>query len=262
MDENEIDRRFKAMPEHPTIHMFPHGVTNIKQWTGKEAKAIMKVFTGVIAGLLPPKAVRAIRAMIDFVYFASYHSHTDSTLARLKEALDEFHDNKEIFIEEGIRTHFNFNKLHMLQHYVDMIKLLGSTNGYNTENTERLHIDLAKNLYNATNKRDYIKQMTEALQRKEEFLLFESYIRWRSQEDPNLKSLLKDNEESDEEDADIKEDTENVAAILREEKKMKKKKWAPIYRMSARYHLARQPSWSNVTSDNIVVFHGAEDFVN
>ena len=57
VDGNEIDRRFQAMPEHPTIRMFPHGVTNIKQWTGKEAKAIMKVFTGVIAGLLPPKAV-------------------------------------------------------------------------------------------------------------------------------------------------------------------------------------------------------------
>ena len=91
--------------------------------------------------------------MIDFAYLASYHSHTDRMLERLQEALDKSHDNKDRFIEEGICTHFNFNKLHMLQHYVHSVKLLGTTDGYNTENTERLHIDLAKNLYRATNKK-------------------------------------------------------------------------------------------------------------
>ena len=98
--KGEIDRRFIVMPEHPGIRMFPHGVSNIKQWTGSEAKAIMKVFVGVIAGIIPAQAIRAIRAIIDFSYLASYHSHTDSTLERLQEALDEFHENKEIFVEE------------------------------------------------------------------------------------------------------------------------------------------------------------------
>ena len=127
--------------------MFSHGITEIKQWTGVKAKAMMKGFVGVIAGLLPPKAIQAIRAIIDFAYIAAYHSHSESTLKWLEEALDKFHANKEIFIEEGIQEHFNFNKLHMLVHYVHFIKCLGTTDKYNTEVTERLHINLAKNFY-------------------------------------------------------------------------------------------------------------------
>ena len=54
--------------------------------------------------------------------------------------------------------------------------MLGTTDGYNTENTECLHIDLAKNLYCVTNKKAYILEMTEALQWNEEFYDFESNI--------------------------------------------------------------------------------------
>ena len=44
VENREIDCRFIAMTEHPSIQMFPHGVSSIKQWTGAEAKVIMKVF--------------------------------------------------------------------------------------------------------------------------------------------------------------------------------------------------------------------------
>ena len=56
-NEGDIDYRFCALPEHPEIRMFLNGYTNIKQWTGTKAKAIMKMFVGVIAGLIPSKAV-------------------------------------------------------------------------------------------------------------------------------------------------------------------------------------------------------------
>ena len=56
------------------------------------------------------------------------------------------------------------------------------TDGYNTEATERRHIDLAKYLYCASNKKEYIKQITESLQRHEQMLLFKSYIWWRSKD--------------------------------------------------------------------------------
>ena len=46
-----------------------------------------------------------------------------------------------------------------MEHYVKMITLYGSANGYNTKLPERLHIDYAKDAYAATNKKDYIKQM-------------------------------------------------------------------------------------------------------
>ena len=43
--------------------------------------------------------------------------------------------------------HFNFPKLHSLPHYLESIRLLWTTDNYNTEATEHLHIDLAKDAY-------------------------------------------------------------------------------------------------------------------
>jgi hypothetical protein len=41
-----------------------------------------------------------------------------------------------------------------------MIMLFGSTDNYNTEYTEQLHIDLAKDAYHAMNHKDEFAQMT------------------------------------------------------------------------------------------------------
>jgi len=54
-----------------------------------------------------------------------------------------------------------------LIHYRSSIGLFGTTNNYNTEQSERLHIDFAKNMYHATNHRDEYPQMTAWLERHE-----------------------------------------------------------------------------------------------
>jgi hypothetical protein len=46
-------------------------------------------------------------------------------------------------------------------------KLFGASDNYNTEYTERLHIDLAKDAYRSTNFKDTFPQMTLWLERKE-----------------------------------------------------------------------------------------------
>ena len=94
--------------------------------------------------------------MLDFIYYAQYHSHTTTSLKAMEDALKTFHNNKDIFITTGICSDFNIPKLHSMLHYVDMIKLLGSADGYNTEAPERLHIDIAKKAYRASNHRDYV----------------------------------------------------------------------------------------------------------
>jgi hypothetical protein len=38
-----------------------------------------------------------------------------------------------------------------MHHYLDDITLFGTTDNYNTEQTENLHIDIAKNAYCASN---------------------------------------------------------------------------------------------------------------
>ena len=64
-----------------------------------------------------------------------------------------------------------------------MVQLFGMTDNYMTEYTERLHIDLAKDAYRATNHKEEYYQMTKWLERREKVLWHRSFIRWRQEGD-------------------------------------------------------------------------------
>ena len=125
------------------------------------------------------RLVRAVRSVLDFLYIAQFPSQTDETLTLLTESLSTFHDNKEVFKELGIRDSFNIPKFHSMQHYMESIQNFGTTDNYNTEYTERLHIDLAKDAYKATNFKDEFTQMTLWLERKEKVIRHATFIEWR-----------------------------------------------------------------------------------
>ena len=108
-----------------------------------------------------------------------YPIHNDETLALLEDALEQFHENKDIFIDLGVREAFNIPKLHFTKHYANFIKLYGTLDNFNTEYTKRLHIDLAKDAYAATNHKDEFTQMTLWLERKEKILRHHQYVQWR-----------------------------------------------------------------------------------
>ena len=174
----EIDARFQAMPPHPTLRHFKKGISLVTQWTGTEYKNMEKVYLGVIAGITGPSVIQTVRGVLDFIYYAHFETHTFRSLARLDNAWVAFHRYKEVFIEMGIRTHFNIPKIHASKHYVDAIRSRGSADGYNSEGTERLHIDYAKIGYRSTNKKDYIMQMTKWLTRQEKIDHFTAYLQW------------------------------------------------------------------------------------
>jgi hypothetical protein len=176
--EDELDARFKAIPDHPGLRHFKHGISGISQWTGKEHKAMQKVFLGVIAGAVDKRVVVFARNVLDFIYYAQLQTHSTQTVAALERSLTEFHANKSIFVDLSIRKHFNIPKIHMISHYVDSIYSLGSLDAYNTEASERLHIDYAKDAYRASNRRDYVAQMTRWLQRREAMHLRAGFISW------------------------------------------------------------------------------------
>jgi hypothetical protein len=160
----EIDARFRTMAEHKGLRHFKHGISLISQWTGREHKEMQRVFAGLLVGAVQPEVVKTVTAAIDFIYYSQFHSHTTETLVGLESALKTFHAHKDIFLTLGVRDHFNIPKLHSMMHYVASIKLHGSADGYNTESPERLHIDYAKNAFRASNRKDYIQQMTRWLQ--------------------------------------------------------------------------------------------------
>jgi hypothetical protein len=96
---------------------------------------------GLFASAVPAAAQRAARALLDFCYYARWEQHDSNSLDAMEDALDTFHANKHVFVELGVRKHFNFQKLHSLEHYVRSIYLFGTADGYSTETSERLHID-------------------------------------------------------------------------------------------------------------------------
>lgn len=76
--------------------------------------------------------------------------------------------------------------------------------GYNTELPEQLHIDLTKELYQATNKKEYMQQMVKILYQLETLDAFIAFMKWAILENKNKDGLTMNNESNN--DLDDKED--------------------------------------------------------
>ncbi|EIW56974.1 uncharacterized protein TRAVEDRAFT_170977 [Trametes versicolor FP-101664 SS1] len=181
----ELDARCRRLPPNHQIRLFLRGVTTLQKVTGKEHGDISRFLLALVIGLplpggySPVRLVRAVRAILDILYLSQYPAHTSDTLALLRDALQRFHANKSIFVDLGVRSHFKLPKLHSLDHYIESIKLFGTTDNYDTQYTERLHIDFAKDAYRATNHKDEFPQMTTWLERREKILRHDAYVKWR-----------------------------------------------------------------------------------
>lgn len=169
----QINARCKSLPQNHHITSFPGGITNLSRVSGTEHKDMCRILIALIINLpLPdvqasPCVIKTARALLDFLYLAQFPSHTSETLDLLDDSLARFHENKSVFVDLKVREHFNIPKVHSLIHYRQSISLFGTTDNYNTEQTERLHIDFAKNAYRATNRKDAYPQMTTWLERHE-----------------------------------------------------------------------------------------------
>ncbi|EIW84144.1 hypothetical protein CONPUDRAFT_88466 [Coniophora puteana RWD-64-598 SS2] len=178
-EDTDLDEHFQVMPPYAGLRQFKDGISRIRQWTGGEHKQVQRVFVAAVAGSVDRHVLIPTRALLDFITLAQYYSHTTNTLSRMEEALRTFHKYKDEFLKHYDHDHFNIPKLHSLLHYLEMILALGSLDGLNSENTERLHIDYAKRAYRATNKKDYIVQMARWLQRSEALAWWPQYLEWR-----------------------------------------------------------------------------------
>jgi hypothetical protein len=125
--------------------------------------------------------MKAVRALLDFLYLAQFTSHTSETIHWLQDSLTTFHNNKGIFIDLGVQNHFNIPKLHSLTHYESSIWLFGTMDNYNTEQSEHLHINMAKDAYCATNHKDEYPQMMNWLEQQEKVEHHIAFVNWRWQ---------------------------------------------------------------------------------
>ncbi|KIJ59548.1 hypothetical protein HYDPIDRAFT_177794 [Hydnomerulius pinastri MD-312] len=250
----EIDLRFKAMPGYAGLRHFRKGISTIKQWTGTEHKEMQKVFVGLVAGAVPERVLTVTRALLDFSYFAQLKVHTEASLTELDTALATFHANKDVFIELGVRSHFNIPKIHQLSHYVWSIRLLGSPDGYNTDN-----------------KRDYEEQMVLWLQRQEAIFIRVAYLEWLHSRNAALQpSTAATNSESTDRPAGASElETEYEAedelepiphsspsAIAQPSSSI-----SPSTKLTRVYSLAKSPAYPRQTVDVLETVHGAVNFI-
>lgn len=199
----EIDARCSRLPPNHNARHFFKGITGLSKLTGKEHKDICRILLGLVVDLSLPRNLssarlaRAVRALLDFIYLAQYSAHTTESLAALDAALNQFHQDKDIFLELGVRKHFLVPKLHSLSHYERSITLFGAADNYNTEQTERLHIDFTKNAFRATNFKDEFRQMVIWLERYETMRQRAAFMRLREernsasiQREPPARSFL------------------------------------------------------------------------
>lgn len=185
------------MPPNYQTHILSKGISGLSNVTGHEHADMGRVILGVIinlpmkniAQIAPPEVVRAVCALLDFMYLAQYPVHSDKTLTQMVDALEQFHKNKDIFIDLGAQFDFLINKLHYALHYWLMIEHLGTIDNYNTEHTEQLHILFAKTAYSFINSKNEYSQMTLWVECKEKVLGHEKFISWVMQGKPSLISL-------------------------------------------------------------------------
>ncbi|KAI6018454.1 hypothetical protein BKA83DRAFT_4464902 [Pisolithus microcarpus] len=233
--EKEIDARFQAMTHYPALRRFKKGISLVSQWTGSEHKEMQRVFVGLLAGAVDDRILVV--------------AHT--TLAAMDESLKTFHNHKDVLVELEVREDFNVPKIHSLQHYVASIRALGSTDGYNTEYLERLHIDYAKDGYCTSNKHDYMEQMALWLQCQEAMQYRSAYLAWRKPRAVGFEGGSKRGDGDSETHIGGCSRSTGVSGLPD----------VPMPQMAARYKVAKTPPRRQVSVDSIEGDYKATEFL-
>ncbi len=187
LGDNEIDRRYMCLQKHIQHRHFSNGFTSFGQHTCREHRDLEASFIAVIADhpKITPDIMKALRAVLDFIFLAQLEKHTTTTIQQLRGHLQTFHANKHHISTAGIRNgprqkgQFNIPKLELMNHVPDFVQQLGSVLQYTTEHTERCHITMAKQPYRSTNKKGYQPQICLILDRRDKIDLFATYLTWK-----------------------------------------------------------------------------------
>lgn len=178
----ELDHRMAALQPCVGARHWPHGVSTLKQLTGREHRDLEKILVAVIAGAVPTEVLRAIRAITEFIFHGQGLLIHEEQLTALSLCMNEFHHYKNAIIKHGGRKgksgsllHFNIPKLEAMGAVVESIKQMGAAYQHSSETSERYHIILVKEPYRESNKRHYHSQMVRNLIRKEKMRAFQMF---------------------------------------------------------------------------------------
>ncbi|KAG9055314.1 hypothetical protein FS842_002523 [Serendipita sp. 407] len=187
----EIDARLKVLQPITGFRRFRKGVTHLTQWTGREDRDLQRVFVALVAGAkgVNSTVMRNLRAFHDFMALIQYRSHSDETLQYTEEALSNFHDTKNVYVEKGARRgksgvidHFDIPKVAAFPEFVRHIKEMGTSPQFSTEIIERNHKSMVKLPFLSSSRYGYGPQMCRYLDRKERIRHTQELLDWIFQE--------------------------------------------------------------------------------
>ncbi|KAF8593503.1 hypothetical protein BDV93DRAFT_461035 [Ceratobasidium sp. AG-I] len=201
----EYDTRLMSQVPTPGQRMFPQGASKLQQLSGKDHRALERVHLPIIAHAPDAegrvgsnKLTKATRGIMDCIFLAQYPVQTEQTLTAFEEAYRVFNANREVWIENGSKRNkkrkknkkgettvimgWAIQKIHILRHVPEHIRLKGTMDNYNTETMEHLHRPMLKDTYKSTNRREWIKQVTRLLKRYETMRNFSEWMEWNNDE--------------------------------------------------------------------------------
>ena len=110
--------------------------------------------------------VRTIALFTEFCYIVRRHVLDDDDIDKLNTLLVQFHQEREIFCEAGIRPDgFCLPRQHSLKHYANSIMKFGAPNGLCSSITESKHIKAVKKPWRRSSRFNALSQMLLTNQR-------------------------------------------------------------------------------------------------
>ena len=212
--EEQLDRHFMIQLHlvGSEVRNFPSGISQLKQVQGKEIRAIISQLLCVMASAegVQDAHLIAVHAFLDFSMMCSFPVITEQTLTQMDNCLEIWHKKKISFIESGARhskkgqpmQHFKIPKAHRHNHITQQIETLGTLRGFDQEAFETIHINMVKNPYRCSNRRDFELQILKAIQRNESLDRFQRFAHSASESEDS------DSESESESDSDSDSDPE------------------------------------------------------
>lgn len=103
---------------------------------------------------------------MDFVYLVRQSVQTESTIARIEDAITRYRQLRQIFVRTGVRKDFNLPRQHAtLDHYPQHIRNFGAPNGLCSSITEAKHIKAVKEPWRRSSRFEALGQMLLTIQR-------------------------------------------------------------------------------------------------
>ncbi len=184
MSDREVDARYSRLQKHIGYRQFINGFTSHSQHTGREHRDLQRDFIAVIAGheKMTVPVIAAFRSLLEFIYVAQFPIQSQKSLAFMETSLNLFHKHKGAVSATGVRDgkykkgKFNIKKLELMLGICASTRSVGSALQYSTDQSESLHISMAKVPYRATNKKDFEIQMCRFDDRREKLRLLTLFV--------------------------------------------------------------------------------------